>query len=390
MEKETIELYGNEVYNMQNIKNNNKYILHINNKNKFNEYITKQEINNKNIIIDTGGEKISLKEYLRLEQILYNLIEPAKNLSPFEKYIFAYNLVKNYKPYNENLEDKLQSRDLYKIIENEYMVCQGFATLLKDLLDKTGINNITETIIIDNSFNKAIIENDVLIHKSKYDYTYHIRNYVYIKDDKYNIDGFYISDPTFDNNDKMDLYNYIMMTDNRITESNRYTFFDKWEYNELFNIKNLDEYYEKLEFYLNRERVKKIRNNNELYNIIKKLYIKIAKLDKEEAYLLNEKYPYINKNRFEWPKNIDYIVYDIGEYILSKVNKEIPFSILIEAIKEVEKKTLKENEEELEKNIACIKENNKKMQLIKFPKRYKIDIFGNKNIIMNKNNIFDY
>ena len=149
-------------------------------------------------------------------------------------------------------------------------------------------------------------------------------------------------------------------------------------------------YYEKLEFYLNRERVKKIRNNNELYNIIKKLYIKIAKLDKEEAYLLNEKYPYINKNRFEWPKNIDYIVYDIGEYILSKVNKEIPFSILIEAIKEVEKKTLKENEEELEKNIACIKENNKKMQLIKFPKRYKIDIFGNKNIIMNKNNIFDY
>jgi len=147
MEKETIELYGNEVYNIQNLKNNNKYILHINNKNKFNEYITKQEINNKNIIIDTGGEKISLKEYLRLEQILYNLIEPAKNLSPFEKYIFAYNLVKNYKPYNENLEDKLQSRDLYKIIENEYMVCQGFATLLKDLLDKTGINNITETII---------------------------------------------------------------------------------------------------------------------------------------------------------------------------------------------------------------------------------------------------
>ena len=46
---------------------------------------------------------------------------------------------KKYKEYKENNDKKEQSRNLYDILDGEYMVCVGYATLLGDLLNKLGI-----------------------------------------------------------------------------------------------------------------------------------------------------------------------------------------------------------------------------------------------------------
>ena len=55
-----------------------------------------------NIIIKGSQiNPIKLTEYKYYENILYRFIEPAqnKNYSPFEKYIYAYNVTKRFKKY---------------------------------------------------------------------------------------------------------------------------------------------------------------------------------------------------------------------------------------------------------------------------------------------------
>ena len=72
------------------------------------------------------------------------LIEPIKNsnLSPLEKFIAIYNVVKNFKPYKESPDQLEESRYLRYILNNEYMVCVGYAKLLKILCEKVGIKVI--------------------------------------------------------------------------------------------------------------------------------------------------------------------------------------------------------------------------------------------------------
>lgn len=101
-------------------------------------------------------------------------------LSPFEKFMYTYDIVSQfrYKDADEG-EDLSVSRKLISVLGSDKIVCTGFAALFVHILGTLGIAcevlNLEET------------------KESKG----HSTCIVYIKDDKYGFDGFFISDPTF-------------------------------------------------------------------------------------------------------------------------------------------------------------------------------------------------
>lgn len=110
------------------------------------------------------------------------------NLSPLEQIIYAYDIVKE-REYKECEEDKDRSRDLNKMIESKYTVCVGYSNLFIAILNNLNI--------------KAM---PLISTKIK-----HQRSMVYVKDNKYKIDGVYVFDPTFDskaNSEYINKYNY--------------------------------------------------------------------------------------------------------------------------------------------------------------------------------------
>lgn len=97
-------------------------------------------------------ELITLDNFFESEKKLWQLVGNTKNLSPFEKFIYDYNTTKKYKQYRENKEAPSASRNLYSILDNEYMVCVGYSNLLGDLLDKEDIPSIDHGVSVDISY----------------------------------------------------------------------------------------------------------------------------------------------------------------------------------------------------------------------------------------------
>ncbi len=99
-----------------------------------------------------------------------------KELSPYEKYLYAYDIVTKFS-YNE--EEKGQnndiSRHLITILTGDKIVCAGYANLLSELCNRLGLSCYTQGV----NKNHAIC-------------------YVRIDDDKWGIHGIYASDPTAD------------------------------------------------------------------------------------------------------------------------------------------------------------------------------------------------
>ena len=152
---------------------NNKITIIITDKKKFNKELFNSDIDLTNIYIKVNfiSEEMPISNYIKNEKILYSMIKEAENLSPLEKYLYAYDVVKKIKEYKEYKnaktdEDKLKSRDLYEILFNNYIVCSGFTTLLGDLLDKLDINCIEDGVEVEMSPYKAKTQ-----LKKKYDWT---------------------------------------------------------------------------------------------------------------------------------------------------------------------------------------------------------------------------
>ena len=168
-----------------------------------------KKINKKTII---NGESITFREYeyllsnydfeslngydikisyqkrnkpITTEELLKTSIEINKitdeiekyNLSPLEKIIYAYDISKSREHKKSDKSISL-ARDLNKILlgEEHCIVCSGFSNLLNALLKNLNINALPFV-----NFEKK-----------------HQRSIVYIKDDKYKIDGVYVFDPTGD------------------------------------------------------------------------------------------------------------------------------------------------------------------------------------------------
>ena len=118
----------------------------------------------------------------------------SNNFSPLEKLLDAYLLVAKNKYKNEDKrnESSSQSRAVYGILNSDKIVCTGYSELLKSIVKEIGDSNL------------KVFAN--LVGTECFDHIgFHQNNIVYIKDDKYKIDGFYYLDPTWDYIDKNSL-----------------------------------------------------------------------------------------------------------------------------------------------------------------------------------------
>lgn len=159
-----------------------------------------------------GGDPANLEEFKGLVASLNwyrNLIKEA-NLSPTEKVMFAYDIMKTFS-YNESNSSKNDSRAPHRIIETGNIVCAGYANMLKQILK--GMDNIKVGDITVDCFDS---DGNHLGG--------HARNIVELDDSKYNIHGIYVLDATWDSYQKglrgvkkytaLDLYRYFLVAPN--------------------------------------------------------------------------------------------------------------------------------------------------------------------------------
>jgi len=115
-----------------------------------------------------------------------NIIKRNK-YSPFETMIFLHKFVTTNFYYNKG--DLEESRILPGIYYKTKIVCSGYATLIKAVIDR-----------LDNPSLKAeMFGCKFFSNTPPYDIkSSHCQNLIFIKDDKYEIEGYYIEDATFD------------------------------------------------------------------------------------------------------------------------------------------------------------------------------------------------
>ena len=108
-------------------------------------------------------------------------------LSPLEELLSAYLMVSDREYITEGEgESPSKSRSIFSIINNKEIVCAGYSTYLKTLADELENPNI------------KVFCNMVSARDTDYSYGFHQNNIVYLKDEKYHIDGFFYLDPTKD------------------------------------------------------------------------------------------------------------------------------------------------------------------------------------------------
>lgn len=186
------------------------------------------------IFIKIGRDADVKPIYLKEREIILNeIVDEVKEyeLSPLERYMYIYNIVKLFKEYKkEGVEEKntFISRHSAFTLFNEYMVCAGYAELLCELADRLNEPNL-----------KVCNYSCTVWSESRNEEVGHRKCLVKIKDEKYGIDGIYISDPTWDHviynrkylNDEgkiatdyteswahQDLYNHFLMTKEEVVD----------------------------------------------------------------------------------------------------------------------------------------------------------------------------
>ena len=144
------------------------------------------------------GVEIGVLDYLKfwnLKQVkntianVKDLSQKIKqhNFSPLETLLNAYikvtNKVYQYEDKNQDFPD---SRSVFGVTNSNKIVCAGYIELLNAILDNIEEKNI------------ELFRNAVMTYKNNEKVSGHISSIVYLKDDKYNIDGYYYLDPTND------------------------------------------------------------------------------------------------------------------------------------------------------------------------------------------------
>ena len=276
---------------------------------------------NPRVIVHNGESDYTLYSYVENDLYLSYLVNDIKNsnLTPYEKYMQVYNLVKNFKPYRDNPDDLDAPRSLKYIVDNKYIVCAGFANLLIALLEKVGINAYYYSVEIKETGQEK-------------DYSRHARVIVNLTDKKYGIDGYYIADPTWDNSLKNNFLTHSTITFEESTQENE-TFKDNLEL-ELFNINSIYEYI---------ERVKKILSKDEDNSIefrykdfVQKILDIFKELNPSYYKLLQNKHQDLMNDMKSFNPKFDENIYkafifEIGSHILTKTNKIVDRQKVVQA-----------------------------------------------------------
>ena len=213
------------------------------------------------IVIDNGHvDDLTYEEFQsQIEGIKwYKEMIKQSDLSPLEKLIFAYDIMKTF-PYREKEAHSADSRNPGKILNDRYIVCSGYTAMLDEIL-KGMDSNIRHTDVGVTCFDD----------KGEYRGA-HSRSLVDIADEKYGIHGSFFLDSTWDSvSDRkqeyyghdyiaLDLYRYFLVPYSEYKEvfpndSLPYVFKNK-ELNESFSSDALNKEIERIK--------EKVRENEE-------------------------------------------------------------------------------------------------------------------------------
>ena len=336
---------------------------------------------NINIIFDNDLQSIDIETYKSMNDKLENLIAPIRDsqLSPFEKYIAVYNIVKKFKKYKENKENKNESRYLIYLLDNEYIVCRGFAKLLEELLTRVGIPCKEISATVDLSYDKGFTMDETTL-----EYGGHSRNMIKIDDDKYGIHGIYIADATWDNYMDSDIYLNSLMTFDRKKEAKRLETLGYIDL--LFDFHDIDDFSKKTKHYLQRERDskwnlekepnKKIRHACKDY--FRNILDVLMEIDYKQYRHFYEKYYEkimlsINLNDEQFAIVFDKMLAEYAKYVIPLSNNEVNISLIFKAATEVKRKIDGLSDEEIIKWLEKIKNDNMQVERSAFPYKYDKD-----------------
>ena len=295
----------------------------------FSKIFKDSNFQNLSLVIKNDNFEYPINQYLEEEKKLETLITPIKNanLSPLERYLAVYNIVKNYKPYKENKDDKNKARYLRYILDNEYMVCVGYSKLLTELLDKVGIDANAISIDVDTSYDDGFTREEKEVELAG-----HKRSIISIDDDKYNIHGLYMADPTWDNSLPNNYLNHALMPFDKMQISKRMFAYNN--YDVILDIHNFQEFNQQVNFLLKRQ-FKNTKNffNNKTYNeiLLKSYEMVCGKIIK--AIQCDPKYQEFKIILSNCKSEEDYTNFlsQIGNYLLTRINKDISSEVILEA-----------------------------------------------------------
>lgn len=258
----------------------------------FKEFQDLLNLNEKIYIVNS----MSLDKYIFLNSYLDLMVKDIKesNMSPYEKYLGVYEIVTHFKEYLENTHNTDEARILERVLFNNYIVCKGFAELIVALLDKVGIRafDIDVEYYKDsekvNTLDYARLTKEQIKAKEG-NIAYHSRVLVRLVDPKYDIDGLFIADPTWDNELVHHYFNYSLLTPYEVSlETEKFYDTDV----SILNVSSSEEFWEKIRKLSNSlsyflEFIEKLDYN--YFSYLKKTY----DLDTTDLNMLLDIYNYI-------------------------------------------------------------------------------------------------
>ncbi len=191
------------------------------------------------------------------------------SLSDLEKVMYVYDTVK-YRLYEDDTDNINNSRDLDKVLTGNKIVCMGYSNLFNAILYSLNIRVIPAT--------------DLNIR--------HQRSIAYIKDSKYNIDGLYVFDPTWDKRTSIDDTGYI----------------DRYDYFLMPIERSKKSFYSDIDEILDigRDKIKEIidgEDTSSIVCILDRLNMVFSLVD--SSYVVNDKYYVVEDILSEYDKVID-------------------------------------------------------------------------------------
>ncbi len=202
--------------------------------------------------VEENNQPLTLEEYRATTELINEVAEKIKlyGLSPLEAAVYAYDYVRNRIYVSEDKDqDETESRDLYKALFGNKIVCVGYARIFTAILKQLGIKSSLYTI------------------RSKDEG--HAISIARITDEKYGIDGIYYFDPTRDRklNDSDDhLFGYKTFATNR-SEALAQGYFE-------------DETLQDLDIDIYKSVVQRVQQNNAYFVNTTKYYKSICNMSK--------------------------------------------------------------------------------------------------------------
>lgn len=348
-----------------------------------------EEAKNLFITFENCDGYIRYEEFFNMFKELDKIINFVKryNLSQIEQVMLIYDIIKanKYKKESDN-ENYNESRDLNRIINGDKIVCVGYANLINYILTSLKIKN---RIVLMNYSNKR---------------ERHVRNLVFINDKKYNINGLFLLDCTWDSKKDqkyLNNYNFFLKSLNYFKQAKTESFVNPmWlellkldDENMVEELKKLSEVEKRKFIYSMSNETDKCISNLYLIAIQKNdLTSELIKTAQYLKQLINKKIPKeVFKNSLYKIRKIEYINgiinYDINEEIIDdicdKYYQSSSNTLILKILDLYKEPTL--NKSLKESKAKNVREDILRIKLLRILKEYIGDIPNEKFIRKMKN-----